>query len=332
MDSERYSLIVMSGETAPIRRFEVGKRRIRRVAWTAGGAATAFVLMLLVGGIDYVRLRRDNAELDALRRETAERREAIAAFETQLDTMSSRLATLREFERKVRIIANLPGAAATGGEQVVEVGSGEGGDLEEGAGAFPPDTLGGPGEPAAPEPADAANDAPRTDAERVSALQSLVERLIAVAEERSGSLDEVASSLETKRRYLASSPSIWPAKGWLTSRFGYRISPFTGRRQFHAGIDIAGERGTDIVAPARAVVAFAGTRGPLGKSVILDHGYGVRTHYGHADELHVTKGDEVQRGQVIASLGNTGRSTGPHLHYTVEVEGKARNPLDYIFD
>jgi murein DD-endopeptidase MepM/ murein hydrolase activator NlpD len=118
----------------------------------------------------------------------------------------------------------------------------------------------------------------------------------------------------------------------MTSRFGNRISPFTGARQFHSGIDIAGRRGTDVVAPARGRVVAAGNRGPLGRSVTLDHGYGVRTVYGHNDELHVKRGQEVERGQVIASLGSTGRSTGPHLHYTVEVKGKAVNPLDYIFD
>ena len=121
-------------------------------------------------------------------------------------------------------------------------------------------------------------------------------------------------------------------RGWLTSGYGSRISPFTNRSQFHAGIDIAGERGTDVVAPARGEVVFAGPRGPLGNSLIIDHGYGIRTYYGHSDELYVKRGEVVRRGQRIAALGNSGRSTGPHLHYVVEVAGKAKNPLDYIFD
>jgi murein DD-endopeptidase MepM/ murein hydrolase activator NlpD len=125
---------------------------------------------------------------------------------------------------------------------------------------------------------------------------------------------------------------VWPTQGWLTSRFGTRISPFTGKRQFHAGIDIAGERGTDIVATARGKVVYSGSKGPMGKTLIIDHGHGMRTHYGHADELLVKRGEIVERGDPIGSLGNTGRSTGPHLHYTVEVRGKSVNPLDYIFD
>jgi len=87
-----------------------------------------------------------------------------------------------------------------------------------------------------------------------------------------------------------------------------------------------------VIAPARGKVVYSGSRGPLGKSLIIDHGYGVRTLYGHSDDLYVENGDSVERGQRIAALGNTGRSTGPHLHYVVEVAGKAVNPLDYIFD
>ena len=86
------------------------------------------------------------------------------------------------------------------------------------------------------------------------------------------------------------------------------------------------------MAPARGKVVFSGKRGPLGNSLIIDHGYGIRTQYGHNDELMVKKGDEVERGQQVATLGNSGRSTGPHLHYVVEVRGKTRDPLDYIFD
>ena len=166
----------------------------------------------------------------------------------------------------------------------------------------------------------------------IAALQRSAKQLGEVAASQERSLSKIAGQLESKRAHLAATPAIWPAKGWLTSRFGTRTSPFTNQKQFHAGIDIAGERGTDVVAPAQGKVVFSGSRGPLGKSVIIDHGYGVRTQYGHSDDIYVKTGETVQRGQRIASLGNSGRSTGPHLHYVVEVKGKAVNPLDYIFD
>jgi len=123
-----------------------------------------------------------------------------------------------------------------------------------------------------------------------------------------------------------------PARGWLTSRFGNRISPFTGARQFHGGIDIAGQRGTEVIAPARGRVSYVGKKGALGRTLTIDHGYGVRTMYGHVDEIFAERNQQVERGDVVAALGNTGRSTGPHLHYVVEVNGKAVDPLDYIFD
>ena len=153
-----------------------------------------------------------------------------------------------------------------------------------------------------------------------------------LASYRSESLDELVGQLEEKRNQLASMPSVWPTRGWLTSRYGARVSPFTGRKHMHSGIDIAAQAGKPIVAPARARVVFTGRKGPLGNSVVLDHGFGVRTYYGHTSKIHVKTGEQVERGQLIADVGSTGRSTGPHLHYTVEVNGKSRDPLDYILD
>lgn len=321
---DKYSVIVVSDETSPVRRYEIRKDFVRRGVW-----GSALLAVLLVGLIaDYVRVRADNQELAGLRIETIERREQVAEFQARLETVDDRLAQLQEFERKVRIIANLPGSAGAGGAEVT-VNPGEveflgEADIEEPFDADLPAAAGASRVPQAAEQADVE--------ERVSLLKRAAVYLGAVASGQEVTLLDLVNSLEAKRDHLASSPSIWPAKGWLTSRYGYRISPFTGSRQFHAGLDIAGEKGTDIIAPARGRVVFSGKRGPLGKSVILDHGHGVRTQYGHADELLVKKGQTVERGEEIAKMGNSGRSTGPHLHYVVEVDGKTRNPLDYIFD
>ena len=176
---------------------------------------------------------------------------------------------------------------------------------------------------------------PAADADegkRVSLLRGAAETLGVVAEGQAASLADLVHGLEGKHALLASSPSIWPARGWLTSRFGYRISPFTNKPQFHAGLDIAGAPGTPVIAPADGRVTFVGTRGPMGNSIVIDHGHGVRTQYGHNDQLKVKLGQMVSRGDVIATLGNTGRSTGPHLHYVVEVNGKTKDPLDFIFE
>lgn len=322
---DKFSLIVVSDETSPVRRFELRKDLVRRSLWGAGIAA----VLLLGLMVDYVRVRVDNRELDGLRSETIERRAQVAEYQEQIEAVDARLAQLQEFERKIRIIANLPGSAAAGGAEVT---------------ALSPDGPEAGGEGGLDEPLDADVPAsasptrvpqPPTGAsveERVSLLKQAAQYLGEVAGSQEATLAELVEALEGKHKHLASSPSIWPAKGWLTSRYGYRVSPFTGRRQFHAGIDIAGAKGTDVIAPAQGKVVFAGKRGPLGNSLIIDHGYGIRTQYGHNDELLVKKGQRVERGDRIATLGNSGRSTGPHLHYVVEVGGKTRNPLDYIFD
>jgi murein DD-endopeptidase MepM/ murein hydrolase activator NlpD len=322
---DTFSLIVVSDETSPVRRFEIRKILVKRGIWAAG--VVAFLLLALF--VDYVRMRVDNRELEGLRQETIERREQVAEFQSHLETVDGQLSRLQEFERKVRIIANLPGSAGTGGEEVTAAGNGNTAPPQS-AENFEGAMEGVPNAPAPariPEaPADSGEE------ERVSVLKQAAEYLGEVANSQEATLAELVTALEGKRNYLASSPSIWPTKGWMTSGYGYRVSPFTGRQQFHAGLDIAGAVGTDVIAPARGKVVFAGTRGPLGHSLIIDHGFGVRTQYGHAKELFVKRGETVERGDKIASLGNSGRSTGPHLHYVVEVKGKTRNPLDYIFD
>jgi murein DD-endopeptidase MepM/ murein hydrolase activator NlpD len=343
---ERYSLIVVTDETAPIRRFDVRKDLARRLIWGAAIAACVVV----VGLVDYIRVRIDHVELQALRVQTAQQKAQIDSFDETLSDVQARLERLRNFERKVRIIANLPGSVATGGEEVTAIGSSVGGDLEaaaQGAGAVrvsageadgddepkpepEPDPDPGPGEPTVRPETPRPSGTPRAD--RVSVLRDDAERLGVIAGARELSLADLLEKLESKRDRLASTPAIWPTKGWLTSRFGNRISPFTGGLQFHAGIDIAGARGTDVIAPARGRVVFSGKRGPLGQTLVIDHGYNLRTVYGHIESAFVKRGQQVERGQVIAALGNTGRSTGPHLHYVVEVKGKAVNPLDYIFD
>lgn len=324
---DTFSLIVVTDETAPVRRFEIRKVLVKRWLWGAG----IFAFLFLVLCVDYVRVRVDNRELDGLRAETIERREQVTAFQDTLHSVDAQLARLLEFERKVRIIANLPGSAGTGGEEITAVGNraAQQTPAPEGGSGGPAEPM-GESPPAASRVPQPARDAP--EEERVSLLRQGADYLGVVAEGQETSLAGLVKALESKRHRLASSPSIWPAKGWLTSRYGYRTSPFTGREQFHAGLDIAGARGTDVVATARGKVVFTGKRGPLGNCLTIDHGYGVRTQYGHVDEFFVKRGEKVERGDKIASLGNTGRSTGPHLHYVVEVNGKTRNPLDYIFD
>lgn len=131
---------------------------------------------------------------------------------------------------------------------------------------------------------------------------------------------------------LLSTPSIWPVKGYLTSGFGWRRSPMSGASRMHQGLDISNRVGTPIRAPARGAVTFSGSDGAYGICVMLDHGNGIVTRYAHMSKALVKVGEYVQRGDVIGALGNTGRSTGPHLHYEVIVNGTPVNPMRYILN
>jgi murein DD-endopeptidase MepM/ murein hydrolase activator NlpD len=148
----------------------------------------------------------------------------------------------------------------------------------------------------------------------------------------SSRLDLVEERLTNQDEKMAATPTIAPVLGLLTDGYGRRADPFTGRRSFHRGLDISARRGTPVHAPADGVVVFAGRNGGLGKTLRISHGFGYTTVYGHLDTIEVEAGTEVHRGDEIGLLGNTGRSTGPHLHYEVELDGRAVNPLYYILD
>ncbi len=133
-----------------------------------------------------------------------------------------------------------------------------------------------------------------------------------------------------KNDILRKTPSIWPVKGFITDGFGYRIDPFTGKRAFHKGVDLAAKRGTPIIAPADGIVTMAGKTKGYGNFVVINHENNIVTRYGHLRDIFVKRGQMVRRGDVIGTVGNTGRSTGPHLHFEILVNGKAVNPKDYI--
>ncbi len=125
-------------------------------------------------------------------------------------------------------------------------------------------------------------------------------------------------------------PSLWPVEGKVTSSFGERDDPFNGEGAFHAGVDISAGFGEPIHATADGVVEFADKTSGYGREVVLDHGHGVKTVYGHMSGFAITAGDEVRRGQVIGYIGMSGRSTGPHVHYEVRIQNVPVNPHKYL--
>lgn len=273
------------------------------------GVVVAFYL----GITDYLRLKEETQSIQKLRAslqtqvELADHQQSqIAAFTLKIDQLKSQLTDLHEFEQKIRVIANL--GPKSGGQSMFGVGGSD------------------------PEEIDPGNMIQQDHQELIRNMHDEINEIDHASHDQQNAFASIFSELEGKRNLLAATPSIRPVNGWVTSRFGRRESPFTGRREFHRGLDIAIQAGTPIIAPADGLVTYSGRKGLMGNMVTLEHGYGMVTRYGHIQTLLKKKGERVKRGETIALVGNTGRSTGPHLHYEVRLNGVAVNPMNYFLN
>lgn len=184
--------------------------------------------------------------------------------------------------------------------------------------------IGGPTPPALLSMTEAQHKAYSTEAE--------VDRLLRLTRFELEKFEEVETKLVSLKDRLDHTPSIWPTKGWNSRGFGMKFDPFTGYKQFHRGIDVANKTGTPIIATARGRVKSVGRTGSMGKTIVINHGYGFSTRYGHLSEYAVKNGQKVDRGDIIGYMGSTGYSTGPHLHYEVWRNGKALDPREHILN
>jgi murein DD-endopeptidase MepM/ murein hydrolase activator NlpD len=168
--------------------------------------------------------------------------------------------------------------------------------------------------------------------DQVELISDATIRLQEFAESEEQNLADLYEYFQDRADKLQATPSILPTRGYISSHFGYRYNPFSQTRSFHAGLDIANSIGTPIYAPANGTVTYIGQLGGFGNVVRIDHGYNIVTKYGHNSRILVKKGEKVSRGDRIAEMGNSGRSTGPHLHYQVEIKGKPVNPKFFFFE
>lgn len=182
--------------------------------------------------------------------------------------------------------------------------------------------------PAVGGPEEEAGEARSFTTPQLTQLINQLDRRIRDREQQLRLLDTLISNRRLEdERFVEGRPITW---GWLSSPFGYRTDPFNGKRTWHSGVDLAGKDGSDIISVAAGVVTVAGDRHGYGNLVEIDHGDGLVTRYAHAKTVEVEVGQVVQKGQTIATMGSTGRSTGPHVHFEVLQSGKARNPVTYI--
>lgn len=277
----------------------------------------AFILLFVISfaatGYRYVDLKNNIADADRLRakvssqeNEIAGQHQQIQIFANEINSLKEQIVALNGFEQKIRVIANLEQADAH--EHLFGVGG------------------------TSPEDLDIRMSTREKHNGLLREMHEQVKDLEYASTLQKQGFSSLLDDLEAKRSLLASTPSIIPTSGWISSRFGRRKSPFTGLKELHKGLDIANREGTPVIAPADGVVTFAAPKGLLGNMVVIDHGHGMSTRYGHCGKLLKKPGDAVSRGDVIAHMGNTGRSTGPHLHYEVRLNGVQVNPEKYMFN
>jgi murein DD-endopeptidase MepM/ murein hydrolase activator NlpD len=151
-----------------------------------------------------------------------------------------------------------------------------------------------------------------------------------MAAQQEASFKEISVFLDKQRSILGATPSLWPVKGWITSGYGKRASPLTGEPGRHMGVDIANEVNTPIRSTADGLVTYAGWQSGYGRVIVVEHGFGFSTRYGHCARVEVKVGDEVKRGDILGYVGSTGRSTGSHVHYEVRVHGMPVDPEKYL--
>lgn len=235
-----------------------------------------------------------------------DQRKQIQHFAKDINRLQETLAGLQRFEKKVRIIANL------------ETGT-------EGEGVF---GIGG----SLPEDIDPGLELEEHHNGLVREMHQQVDHLEHAATVQGERFESLIDTMKGQVNLLAATPAIRPTGGWITSGFGYRSSPFTGLKEFHKGIDIANRKGTPVIATGDGLVAFAGRKGFLGNMLVIDHGHGMVTRYAHLSKISVKRGAKVHRGDTVGAIGASGRSTGPHLHYEVLLNGVPVNPKKYILN
>jgi murein DD-endopeptidase MepM/ murein hydrolase activator NlpD len=299
MRSRRYTFVVADRQSGTVRRFTIALRP------AIGAVAGLFALPVLIGlgarwsaSARISELEITNATLQvenaSYRAATGELADQISTLQTAVDQLGERAAVDPNASRAMEKLPVAIKSRAMGGMTGLSSAS---------RAAFSPLVDG-------------------TDA----ALGVLSE-LLGVLGNR---LDSVRDGVERRHALASATPSVWPVAGWLTSSYGNRRDPITKGADFHPGLDISADYGQPVLATGDASVGSAGPNGAYGNMVMLDHGFGIVTKYGHLSRFNVRAGDQVKRGDVIGYVGSTGRSTGSHLHYEIWMNGRLTNPMTLL--
>ena len=305
----KLTLLILSNAGAPVK--QISAPTMIFVAFLL-----IFALSFIASGyifFDYVHLKHKDLSDRNLEKIVCQQKESIAnqheqieTFAKKINTIKTNLVALNALETKIKTVVDLKETI----EQKVLFG------------------VGG----SIPEDLDTKHLVTDSHNNLIREMHEQVKTLELASDRQQSTMEILLKTLRDRENLLACTPSIRPTNGWVSSRFGYRKSPFAKKREFHKGMDIACDRGTEIFATADGIITFSGRKGLFGNMVIIDHGHGLVTRYGHISKILKKRGQTVKKGETIATVGNTGRSTGPHLHYEVLLNGVQVNPSKYILN
>jgi murein DD-endopeptidase MepM/ murein hydrolase activator NlpD len=337
-NSDAYTVVIFRGSTAKPLRFSFPRKLVSKLLIVGAIFVLADILVIS----HYVIRTGEVWELSAFRAEAMSAREQTGAFSSAVDDLKKRLTSMKEVNQRLRVMLGIE-APKTG-----DMANGRGGvdvplpdDNTLLASEKIPKSESGAQHVSSVETSQialagqtslSAGSSGLTEQEMIASIKDGIDWLSKEAAIQEQSLQELSLAAEQKSSRWSATPSIWPVKGWVTSGFGPRVSPFTEKPAWHDGLDIGAAANAPVQAPAQGRVTAVGFDPKLGNVVKVDHGFGIETLYGHLAKALVKEGQRVKRGEVVGLVGSTGLATGPHLHYMVKVHGQALDPVKYILE
>ena len=337
-NSDAYTVVIFRGSTAKPLRFSFPRKFVSKLLIVGAIFILADILVIS----HYVIRTGEVWELSAFRAEAMSAREQTTAFSSAVDDLKKRLTSMKEVNQRLRVMLGIE-TPKTGdmvnGRGGEDVPLPEGNSLPAAEKTIKRDA--GVQHFSSEETSQSAlvgqgslsvGSSGLTEQEMIASIKDGIDWLSKEAATQEQSLQELSLAAEQKSSRWAATPSIWPVKGWVTSGFGPRVSPFTEKPAWHDGLDIAAAANAPVQAPAQGRVTTVGFDPKLGNLVKVDHGFGIETLYGHLAKALVKEGQRVKRGEVVGLVGSTGLATGPHLHYMVKVHGQTFDPVKYILE
>lgn len=336
MNNKTYTFLIASNRKGQTRSIIVS------ASWVKMGLAGLIIaaVLLAAASVDYIGLLLQEGDNKRLRAENAQLTRQFQVVESKLSALESSLERIKTLTTKIKLITNIEDE-----DRAMKLSIGPIPQIEQEMEEFERGPASVPRSPTSNEfmnseavfherpPLDQARGELASVSERNYATLSIrIDKAVSEGGLREQGVIKLQELLAERQSILNQTPSIKPARGWLTSRFGYRVDPFSGKPTMHYGLDIAAAPGTPIVAPADGVVSYVGYEAGYGKIVAIDHGYGVRTRFAHNSQIYVELGQHVKRRDVVAAVGTTGRSSGPHSHYEVRVNDIPVDPINYVLD